>query len=383
MRISEMKTWLISPTGVYLKLVTDEGVCGYGEATIPYFPQSVYGMLKDMEKYIVGEDPFQIEYIWQSLFRDLFMRGGPTHMAAISAVDMALYDLKGKALGVPVYELLGGLTRNRVRLYGHVAAKTADEMAGKAKRLADTGCTMIRFRAFHDSDDRREFDFATGVEQQIEHLAAIREAVGKKVDLIVECHGRYDLPWAVKLASAIEKYNVFFMEDPLRQENQNMMSALRQQTNVPIATGERYHHRWDFRELFENQAIDYARPDVCHCGGISELVKIANYAQVYGISVVPHNTQGPLAMAAIMHASFAIDNIAVVEAAYCNPENRDTKKEKLMLGWPEVSDGYSPPPKGPGLGITVDEDALDEAQNHFKPPMQPRLRAFDGSVRDW
>ena len=383
MRITAMKTWLVGPTGVYLKIDTDEGICGYGEATIPYFPQSALGMLKDLEQYLLGEDPFRIEYLWQSLFRDLFMRGGPTHMAAVSCVDMALYDLKGKALNLPVYELLGGLARDRVRLYGHVAGKTAAEMAAKAKALADTGCTMIRFRAFHDTDARREFDYASGVASQVEALDAIRAAVGPKVDLILECHGRYDLPWAVKLGRAIEPYNVFFMEDPLRQENPAMMSALRAQTAVPLATGERCHSRWDFRELFESYAINYARPDVCHCGGITELVKIASYAQIYGVAVVPHNTQGPLAMAAIMHASFAIDNIAVVEAVYCNPENFNARVEKLANGWPLCQDGYSPPPKGPGLGVTVDEAALDAAQASFKPPVQPRLRAYDGSVRDW
>jgi galactonate dehydratase len=173
------------------------------------------------------------------------------------------------------------------------------------------------------------------------------------------------------------------MEDPLRQENPAMMAALRSQVSIPLATGERCHSRWDFRELFEHNSIDYARPDVCHCGGITEIVKIASYAQTYGISVVPHNTQGPLAMAAIMHASFAIDNIAVVEAAYCNPENFDARKEKLANGWPKYESGYSLPPKGPGLGVVMDDAALDAAQADFTPPKQPRLRAYDGSVRDW
>ncbi|MDR2932432.1 MAG: hypothetical protein LBV27_04925, partial [Oscillospiraceae bacterium] len=139
----------------------------------------------------------------------------------------------------------------------------------------------------------------------------------------------------------------------------------------------------DFRELFESQSINYARPDVCHCGGITEMMKIASFAATYGIAVVPHNTQGPLAMAAIMHASFAIDNIAVVEAVYCNPDNKNTRSEKLAHSWPNYTDGYSMPPRGPGLGIDIDEGALDEATAAFKPPMQPRLRAFDGSVRDW
>ena len=304
-------------------------------------------------------------------------------MAAISCVDMALYDIKGKVLNLPVYELLGGRVRDKVLLYGHVADKTADGMAKKAKKLADSGVKLIRFRAFHDTDERREFDFAAGVDQQLEYLDAMHKAVDGKADFIVECHGRYDLPWAVKLGRALEAYNVFFMEDPLRQENPAMMKALRDKVNVPLATGERCHSRWDFRELFESYAIDYARPDVCHCGGITEMMKIASYAQTYGVSVVPHNTQGPLCMAAIMHSAFAIDNIAVVEAVYCNPDNFNKTVNRIAQSWPLYEDGYSPIPKGPGLGITIDEELLDAAQADFRPPKQPRLRALDGSVRDW
>jgi galactonate dehydratase len=383
MRIKTVQCWLTGPTGVYIKITSDEGVSGYGEATVPYMPQATAAMIADLRGYLVGEDPFRIEYLWQSLFRDLFMRGGPVHMAAISGIDMALYDLKGKALGVPVYELLGGLVRDKVRLYGHVAAKTQDEIVEKAKRLAAAGVTMIRFRAFHDSDARREFDFAAGVAQQSAYLEALRNALGDKVDLILECHGRYDLPWAVKIAAVAQRYNVFFLEDPLRQENPALMAALRSQTTVPIATGERAHNRWDFRELFESHSIDYARPDVCHCGGITEMKKIAAYAEVHGISLVPHNTQGPLAYAACLHTAFSIDNLAVVEAAYANPENRSPEGERLVKPWPDCVDGYSSPPKGPGLGVQVDEAMLDEAALKFRAACQPRLRAFDGSVRDW
>jgi len=383
MRISNIKCWLINPTGVYIKIETDKGVSGFGEATIPYMPQSVVGILKDMKGYLLGEDPLRIEYLWQSLFRDLFMRGGPVHMAAISGIDMALYDLKGKAYGVPVYELLGGLVRNKVRLYGHVADETKEGIAEKAKRLADTGCTMIRFRAFHDSDARNEFDFAAGAAQQTEYLEAIRNAVGDKVDLILECHGRYDLPWAVKIAQEAEKHNVFFLEDPLRQENPALMAALRAQTKVPIATGERSHSKWDFRELFVNNLIDYARPDVCHCGGITEMKKIAAFAEVYGISLVPHNTQGPLAYAACLHTAFTIDNLAVVEAMYANPESVSKKAKSPVTPWPDCIKGYSYPPKGPGLGVEVDEAMLDQAEAGFKLKLQPKLRAYDGSVRDW
>jgi len=270
-----------------------------------------------------------------------------------------------------------------VRLYGHVTGKTAQELAGNAKKLAATGVTMIRFRAFHDSDERREFDFAAGVRQQSECLRAMRDALGEKTDIILECHGRYDLPWAMKIAKVCEECGVFFLEDPLRQENPAMMAALRAHTSAPIATGERSHSRWDFRELFVSQSIDYARPDICHCGGITEMMKIAAFAEVFGISLVPHNTQGPLAYAASLHASFAMGNLAVMEAGYCNIGGRNAALEKLANGYPQVVDGYSPPPAGPGLGVAIDEDALNEAKARFKPPVQPRLRSLSGAVMDW
>ena len=191
MKITDVKSYLVSPTGVFIKIETDEGICGYGEATVSYFPQSVAAMIRDMKGYLVGEDPQRIEYLWQSLFRDMFMRGGPVHSAAISGVDMALWDIKGKYLNVPVYQLLGGLVRDKVRLYGHVAGHSAYEIAKNAKDLAETGITAIRFRGFHDYDVKRLHDHALGVKEQLEYLEAIRTTVGDSVDLILECHGRY------------------------------------------------------------------------------------------------------------------------------------------------------------------------------------------------
>jgi galactonate dehydratase len=381
MKIVDVKSYLISPTGVFVKIETDEGITGYGEATILYFPQSVAAMIQDMKGYLIGEDPQRIEYIWQSLFRDMFMRGGPVHSAAMSGIDMALWDIKGKYLNVPVYQLLGGLVRDRVRLYGHVAGRSAEEIAKKAKKLADTGVNMIRFRGFHDYDAQSLHDHALGVKQQLEYLEAIRAAVGDEVDIIVECHGRYDPEWAIKLAKGAEKFNPFFIEDPIRHENPQAMALVRSHTTLPLAIGERAHNKWDFRELIVNNYVDYIRPDICHCGGITEMKKIAALAETFYINLVPHNTQGPLAYAATMHAAFAISNVAVVEAAFVNPENRMT--DRFVKSFPEFENGYALPPKGPGLGIEVNEEEIIAATENFKPPINMRLRGLDGSVMDW
>ena len=383
MKITDIKVYLVQHGGTYVKIETDEGLCGWGEATLGYSPQSVTGMLNDMRLYLVGQDPMRIELIWQSLFRDMFMRGGPSHMAAISGIDMALWDLKGKAYGQPVYQLLGGAAHDRLRLYSHIHGKSAEAIAREARELVATGITMVRFRAFHNWDPERRFYMDRGVAEQLEYLAAIREAVGPEVDIIVECHGRYDPVWATRLARESEPYRPFFIEDPIRQENPEAMRVLREHCNVPLAAGERYHSRWDFRDVIVNQYLDYIRPDICHCGGISEMRKIAALAETYYIGVVPHNTQGPLAMAACMHTALAIDNVPVVEAIYANPKNRNARDYAYTQPWPQVEDGFALPPQGPGLGMEVDEQALIAAQSGFAPHTQPMLRGQDGSVKDW
>ncbi|MDR0396511.1 MAG: galactonate dehydratase [Oscillospiraceae bacterium] len=383
MKITDVKVYLAPSTDVYVKIETDEGLFGWGEPSVIYMPQSVAGMLRDMRLYLIGQDPERIELIWQSLFRDMFMRGGPSHMAAISGVDMALWDIKAKACGKPLYQLLGGLAHDKLRVYGHVSGKSAREIAANAKELAGTGVTMIRYRGFHNWDPVRAFDMDRGVNEQVEYLAAIREAVGSGVDIIVECHGRYDPVWAIKLAQRCEPYHPFFIEDPIRQENTEALRNLRAQSRLPLAAGERYHNRFDFRDVIVNQYLDYVRPDICHCGGVSEMKKIAALAETYYIGVVPHNTQGPLAMTACLHTAFTIDNVPVVEAVYANPKNIHPGQYRYCSPWPSVKDGYVLPPQGPGLGMDVDEEALISACGDFKPRTQPMLRGRDGSVKDW
>lgn len=386
MKITEVKSYLTAPFSVYVKIETDEGIDGWGEATINYFPQSVAAMIRDLKGYLIGEDPMRIERIWQGNFRDLFMRGGPTHCAAVSGVDMALWDIKGKYYHAPVYQLLGGLAHDKLRMYGHITYRNDDDLIRNAKRLAQLGRTMIRFRGFHNMDDQHRFDYAAGVREQIRTTGLLRQTLGDEIDLIVECHGRYDLEWAVRLCKGLESYHPYFVEDPIRQENLMLMQNLRQQTYLPLATGERSHSKWDFKDLFTQRLIDYARPDICHCGGISEMKKIAAFAEVYGISLVPHNTQGPLAYAACVHAAFSIDNVSVVESGFSNPGVYDNPlSTRFVRPFPEISSdgGYILPPSGPGLGVEVDEEAIIAAQDEFKAPLQPKLRSLDGAVRDW
>ena len=356
MRITNMDT-IMTGRDVYVRLETDVGIIGYGDATNHFLPYSVEGMLKDLRPYVVGEDPHRIEYLWQSCFRRRFMRGGPSTGSAIAGIDQALWDIKGKSVGLPVYQLLGGLARDKVRVYGHVSGLTAEEAANNARERASRGITAIRFRAFHSHDANDYHDHKTAVYQQIEYLEAIRDAVGEDVDLILEIHGRYDPVWALKLLELARPFRPFFVEDPVRHENPEALKWLREHTDLPLAIGERYHDKWDCRETIENQYVNYLRPDVNHCGGISEMKKIAAMAEVYYIDLIPHNNAGPLGSAATLHVALSMPNVAMMEAPWVN----GPRDPKVVKPFPKVVDGYALPLENPGLGIEFDEVAARNA----------------------
>jgi galactonate dehydratase len=363
---------------VFVRIETNTGIVGYGDATNHFLPYSVEGALKDVTPYLIGEDPERIEYLWQVCFRRRFMRGGPATGGALGGIDQALWDIKGKAHGLPVYQLLGGLARTQVRVYGHVGGTTAEQAARQATERVAKGITAIRFRAFHSYDAEGLHDHRLAVRQQIEYLEAIRQAVGADVDLILECHGRYDPEWALRLARQAAPYRPFLIEDPIRHENPEALRWLRRHTDIPLAIGERYHSKWDCRETVEKQHVSYLRPDVCHCGGISEMRKIAAMAEVYYISLIPHNNAGPLGSAATVHAALALPNVTLIEAPWVNGDGQ----ADVVGPYPRVEDGYALPPEGPGLGVAFDE-AQARATPFAKPGLQPRLHGRDGSVRDF
>ena len=376
-KITKLDT-ILTGRDVFVRIETDAGIVGYGDATNHFLPFSVEGMLKDLAPYVIGEDPQRIEYLWQSCFRRKFQRGGPSTGSAIAGIDQALWDIKGKIAGMPVYQLLGGLARTSVRIYGHVSGMTAAEAANNAKERASRGITAIRFRAFHSHDANDFHDHKTAVYQQIEYLEAIREAVGEDVDLILEIHGRYDPEWALKLFELAKPFRPFFIEDPIRHENPQALKWLREHTDQPLAIGERYHSKWDCRETIENQYVNYLRPDVNHCGGISEMKKIAAMAEVYYINLIPHNNAGPLGSAATLHAALSIPNVTMMEGGWVN----SPRDPKVVRPFPEVIKGYAQPLEGNGLGIEFNE--AEAAAIPFNGGnMPPRLKAIDGSVRDF
>jgi len=377
MKITKVEP-ILTGSDVFLKIETDAGITGYGDGTNHFLPYGADGTLKDLIPYLIGEDPERIEYLWQSCFRRRFYRGGPATGAAVSAIDQALWDIKGKAYGVPVYQLIGGLARTKVRVYGHITGNTAAEAVKQARQRVAKGITAIRFRAFHSYDEVGFHDHRLGVEQQIEYLAALREAVGDKIDLILECHGRYDPQWAIELAKRAEPYKPFLIEDPIRHENPEAFAQVRASTRIPLATGERLHNKWDFREIIANRYVSYLRPDVCHCGGISEMKKIAAFGEVFYQNLIPHNNAGPLGTAATLHAALSIPNVEMIEAPWVNSD----AQTDVVSPYPRVEKGFALPLEGPGLGITFDEK-LARSRPFKTPGMEPRLNGPDGSVRDF
>ena len=380
MEITDVQCFLTEESGpaVFVKVSTNAGITGYGDASNHFVPQAVAGMISDLRPMLIGQDPERIEYIWQMCFRSRFMRGGPATGSAIGGIDMALWDIKAKKLGVPVYQLLGGKARERVRLYGHAGGMTAQEIAENAAERVSRGITAVRFRGFHDADRKGIHDHRRGVYQQEQFTRAIREAVGDDTDIIVECHGRYDVEWAVELAGRLEQYRPFFLEDPIRHENAEVFRELRKQIRIPLATGERGHSKWELKDLIVKNAVNYLRPDICHCGGFTEMRKIAALAETYYINLVLHNNAGPLGTAASLHACLAIPNVALLEAPWVN---RVDHERRITWPYPDVQEGFALPLEKPGLGIEFDEKAAGLVP--FKPSNVPVLRGLDGSIRDW
>ena len=363
---------------VYVEIETDDGIRGYGESSIGFAPQGPYGQLLDLKPYLIGEDPERIEYLWQMAHRVLFYRGGPDTGAALAGIDMALWDIKGKKYGVPVYQLLGGRARDRVLVYGHVGGMNAKELVEHAKERVGRGVRFLRFRGFHDHDANAFHDHQTAVEQSTEYMAALREALGDATEIILECHGRFDPRWAIELAHRVRKYRPFLLEDPIRHENPSVLAEIRAKTDIPIATGERYHDKWAFTEIINDRHVDYVRPDIAHCGGITEMRKIAAMAEVQYIKVIPHNNSGPLGTAATLHAALAIPNIELVEAPFVNAA---THRYQVTSPYPHFEDGFADVPDRPGLGVDFDVEAAMTRKPSFIE--LPKLKGVDGSAQDF
>ncbi len=377
MKITDVTVYLVNGrrTFCFVVIDTDEGISGLGEAGITGRELAVQGAIEHFKPLLIGQDPFRIEHIWQILFRGGFFPAQRILTAAIAAIDIALHDIKGKALGVPVYELLGGRVRDRVLTYNHNGGDTIEELVECCQRSLEEGWKVLRWGLAHFPG--HVLEPAAAVRRGIAEFEALRLALGDEPKLAMDVHTRLNLADSLWLCQAVEGCRPYFIEDPLRAENPQSYRQLRARTTVPLAAGEQYSSKWDFRQVIEEELIDYARVDLCVCAGITEARKIAAACETHYIDLAVHNPIGPVATSAFLHLCLATPNFAVQELR----EEPGNDMPDLVLNQPDWEDGYLLPPTAPGLGIELNLDALGKYP--FEMTELPHLRRPDGSVTNW
>ena len=361
MKITDIKTYLVEAhrrNWVFIEVETDAGITGIGEATIEPFERTMVTLIEDYKRTVIGKDPRAIEYLWEDRYRGQFLRSDLLVNVALSAIEIACWDIKGKELGVPCYELFGGPVRKTVPAYGNywfmktkMGETSVGEYAESAARAVENGFKALKWSPFgyaaHSMTPEQEHI-------TIECVRQVREAVGSNIWLMVDAHGRFDLPQARRLAQRFEEYDLYFFEEPLPPENIDAFVELKRSTSTPIATGERYVARHQFRDLLEKYACDYIQPDAIYTGGMNELRKIAMMAETYYCPVIPHNCNGPVCTAATIHASACMPNFRIMEYIPV-PERENILVEPLVF-----KNGAFELPTKPGLGIELNKEIFDQ-----------------------
>jgi galactonate dehydratase len=360
MDLADFKTFVVHDgyrSFVFLKLYADSGETGLGEGTVEWSELAVEAELRQLCARLRGRDLRRIEAIWDDLYHETYWRGSLIIHSAISAIDQALWDLKGKTLGQPVHELLGGRTRDRLRAYANAwygGCAGPDELAARARSVVEAGFSALKWDPFGNAGlvpERRM------LRQAVENVAAVREAVGPDVDLLIEGHGRFAPAWAMDVAEQLKPLHPYFFEEPVPPENVDALAQVAARMDIPVATGERYTSRFQFRELLEKRAAAVIQPDLCHAGGITEVKKIAALAQAHYVMVAPHNSAGPVGTAAAIQIDATIPNFLIQEFFVAQAPWIG----ELVTGAVQVKDGYIAVPDAPGLGVELNEE---EAVRH-------------------
>ena len=380
---AEMRNW------VFVRVETDQaGLYGWGEGSLEWKTRSVVGAVEDFAPMLLGEDPTRIEHLYQKLYRQSFWRVGVIGLSAISAIEQACWDILGKSLGVPVYKLLGGAVRDRVRMYTHLGggdmkavyesqyAADPAVFVDRALEVVARGYNAVKVLITPPTESLNSIAAYMYAERMMQ---ALRLAVGDGVDIMVDCHGRHSLANALEFCRVLAPFRPYFVEEPVPPENVDVMAEVRRGSTVPIATGERRVTRYEFRELFEKQACHVIQPDLCHCGGLWEAKKIAAMAEVYTMGVAPHNPLGPIANAVALHFDLSTPNFLIQEDMLTDvPWRWEVVQHSLTS-----EGGYWMPTDAPGLGIVVNEAAA--ARHPFQQEIihATTVRAHDGAVLDW
>src|SRR5580698_2782171 len=384
MKITKVEPLLLDRF-LYVRVSTDAGITGLGESGTWGQLEASAASIAKYGEYLIGKDPFPIEHHWNVMLRANHFTGGAI-TGAVSALDIALWDIKGKAFGVPVYELLGGRLRHKARLYGHVKGRTIEKLLDEAVRLKEAGFTALgHLNPLLDESEDDPFykSHAARIEEAIDNVRQLREAVGKDVDLCIEIHRRMTPPEAIALGRGIEKYTPMFFEDPLRPNSFDAMAWVADHIPIAVATGERFISIYQFQTLLTRHAVEYLRPDVCLCGGITGSKKIAAIAEAHDAQIVPHNPLSPVSLAACLQVSACIPNFAIQEYPSRTPDldgSADLLGAGVATGLADPIDGFMAVPDGPGIGLEL----VADVEKKFPPKPRPiRMRAhLDGSVVD-
>ena len=367
-----------------VRVDTDAGIYGLGEVGVARLGRSIAIAIDHLAEVVVGSDPWETERLWQKMFRGLFFPAERVYACAISGIDIALWDIKAKSVGMPLYKILGGPTRDKVVCYPHVGGETTQEIVDDAMKHVDEGWQFVRtgqptttpligeYGGRHAAT--AELDPLKSMRMAVEQFGALREAVGPEIQICTDFHTRLDPTYSIALCRDLEEFKPFFVEDAVRSENPASYRNVRRQTSVPLAAGEHWWSKWPFREVIEDESIDYCRIDLCIVGGITETLKITNWAETHYIDIVPHNPLGPVSTAACVSLCMAVTNVGVQEM----PRRPGTFATDLFPQQIEWEDGYAWCPDVPGMGVDMD---LEVAEQRLSDPRgwSPRLHRPDGA----
>lgn len=377
--LTKLETFQIDPRWLFVRLETDTGLVGWGEASLEGYAEAVEGAFEALKDRFLGADPSRIEDLWQIGYRGGFYRGGPVLMSALSGLDQALWDLKGKALGVPVWELLGGRVRDRVQAYGWIGGDRPDDVAAAARLRREQGFTVVKMNGTAEAD---YIEGQRALEEVAERVAAVR-AEGLEVG--VDLHGRVHRSVAKALIRRLEPHTPLFIEEPVLSEHREALRAVVEGTSLPIALGERLYSRWDVKPFLQEGLVDILQPDLSHAGGISEVRRIAAMAEAFDVAVAPHCPLGPLALASCLQLAACTPNVVLQEMSLGIHYNLGSDLYTYLLE-PDVltpKAGYLEIPTAPGLGIVIDEERVREVSSTPHRWRNPLWRLPDGSLSEW
>ncbi len=382
MKITKLTTYIVPPRWCLLKIETDEGISGGGEPVLEGRALAVEAMVNELADYLIGKDPLLIEDHWNVLYRGGFYRGGGVHMSAIAGIDQALWDIKGKAAGLPVHALLGGKCRDKIKVYSWIGGDRPADVAQNARDVMARGFQAIKLNG---CEEMQIIDSNAKIDAAVATIGTIRDAVGYDLGIGIDFHGRVQKPMAKVLAKELEQFRPMFLEEPVLSENSEALREIANHVSTPIAVGERLYSRWDFKKILQDGYVDIIQPDLSHAGGITECRKIASMAEAFDVALAPHCPLGPVALAACLQIDAESHNAFIQEQSLGIHYNKSNDILDYLVNKDVFAyeDGFVKIPDGPGLGVEIDEDYVKDRAKVGHRWRNPIWRHEDGSIAEW